>query len=198
MRRIFVALLSVLCAHTAFAIAVNTNEPTTIKADKIEYNIKSGTLKTVGKTEITNKSGQKMTLRDSYITNNGKNLSGSDIEIWLSKHVYLESENVSRDGDITVAKNATFTACKNCDSYGEAWEITANKVRHNLDSRMLYFNNMVFWIYDLPVMWLPYFSMPDPGVKHKTGFLTPNLESTNKMGTQINIPVYFIYQTRMI
>ena len=112
MRRIFVAFLSILYAHTAFAIAVNAGEPTTIKADKIEYNLKSKTLKTVGKTEITNKSGQKMTLRDSYITKNGKNLSGTDIEIWLGSHVYLKSENVSRDGDITVAQNATLPRAK--------------------------------------------------------------------------------------
>ena len=191
MKRILFAFMPVLLIRTAFAVSVDMNEPTTIRAERVEYNLKSATLKTVGKTEITNKSGQKMTLQNSYITKNGKNLSGDDIQIWLGEHVYLESEKVSRDGDVTVAQNATFTACKNCDSYGDAWEITARRIRHDFADRMLYFKNMVFWIYDLPVMWLPYFSMPDPGVKHKTGFLTPNLQSTNKMGTQINIPVYF-------
>ena len=191
MKTIGIILGILLFCRDVFAVSVDLNSPKTIKADKIEYNMKSGTIKTIGKTEISNKSGQKMTLRDSYITNNGKNLSGNDIQIWLGKHIYIESDNISRDDDITIAKSATFTACKNCDDYGEAWEITANRVKHNLEKRILYFNNMVFWIYDLPVMWLPYFSMPDPGVKHKTGFLTPTLESTNKMGTQINIPVYF-------
>ena len=125
MKRILIAFISMLLMCNAFAISVGTNEPTTIRAERVEYNLKSATLKTVGKTEITNKSGQKMTLQNSYITKNGKNLSGDDIQIWLGEHVYLESEKVSRDGDVTVAQNATFTACKNCDSYGDAWEITA-------------------------------------------------------------------------
>lgn len=191
MRKFFYVFSLILISHAAHAISVDLNEPTVIKADKIEYDLKSETIKTVGKTEISNKSGQKMTLQDSYFTKNGTDLSGNDIQIWLGPHVYVESENVSKDNNITIAKRASFTACKNCDSFGgEAWEISAKKIKHNLDNHMIYFYNMLFWIYDLPVMWLPYFDMPDPTVKHKTGFLTPNFESTNKMGTQINLPFY--------
>ena len=192
MRKFCFAFLVFFTSIPAFAgLSVDLNEPTFIKAEKIEYDLKSETIKTTGKTEISNKSGQKMTLTDSYLTKGGTDLSGNDIQIWLGNHVYLESENITRDGDITIARDATFTACKNCDSFGEAWEITSKKIRHNMDSRMLAFYNMVFWAYDFPILWLPYFDMPDPGVKHKTGFLTPNLESTNNMGTQINVPVYF-------
>ena len=156
MRKIGFAFLMGIISLPAFAVSVDLNEPTFIKAEKIEYDLKSETIKTTGKTEITNKSGQKMTLTDSYLTKNVKDLSGNDIQIWLGEHVYLESGNITRDGDITVARDATFTACKNCDSYGEAWEITSKKIKHNLDSRMLAFYNMVFWAYDFPVLWLPY------------------------------------------
>lgn len=190
MRKLYGILALILISHNANAISVDMNEPTVIKADKIEYDLKTETIKTVGKTEISNKSGQKMTLADSYITKNGTDLSGNDIQIWLGPHVYVESKNVTKEDDITIAKKASFTACKNCDSFGEAWEISANKIKHNLDNHMLYFYNMLFWVYDLPVMWLPYFDMPDPTVKHKSGLLTPTLESTNKMGTQINLPLY--------
>ncbi len=191
MRKLYFAfLVGILSPAAMGAMSVDLNEPTLIKADKIEYDLKSETIKTTGKTEITNKSGQKMTLGNSYLTKNGKDLSGNDIQIWLGPHVYLESDNITRNDDITIARDATFTACKNCDSYGEAWEITSDKVKHDADSRILSFYDMVFWTYDVPIFWLPYFSMPDPGVKHKTGFLMPNLESTNKMGTQINLPFY--------
>jgi len=174
----------------AGAISIDMNEPTSIKADKIEYDLQTETIKTTGKTEITNKSGQKMTLTDSYITKNGQTMSGNDIQLWLGEHVYLESENVTRDGDLTVAKDTLFTACKNCDSFGEAWEISSTKVKYFADDKNIDFYNSVFWLYDVPVFWFPYFSMPDPSVKHRSGFLGPNMASTNNMGTQINIPVY--------
>ena len=176
--------------QVAFGVAVDLDEASVIRADKVEYDLNSETIKTTGKTEITNKSGQKMTLQDSYFAKDGTSLSGDDIEIWLGEHVYMESKNITRNGQETIAQDATFTACKNCDSFGETWEFTADEIKHDMTDKELFFYNSVFWIYGVPSFWLPYFSMPDPGVKHKSGLLMPNLASTNKMGTQINLPVY--------
>lgn len=175
----------------AYGAGVDINTPKTITADKIEYDIKSETIKTSGNTEITNANGQRLTLTNSYISKTGDSLSGDDIRLWLGQHVYVESDNITRDGDLTIARHAEFTACYDCDPYGEAWAVAATKIVHNMDSRMLQFYNPVLWVYDtVPVFWVPFFEMPDPGVKYKTGFLMPDFESTNKMGTQINIPFY--------
>ena len=187
------AFLLLFLSTPLFAITVDVNDPKTITSEKIEYDVKSGTIKTSGKTEITNTSGQRMTLTDSYLSQRGENLSGSDVKIWLGQHVYVESDLITRDGDDTIAKNALFTACDGCDSFGNAWEIWASKIIHELDERMLTFYNMVLWVYDVPVLWFPYYTMPDPGVKHKSGLLMPSLNSTNKMGTQINLPIYVAF-----
>ena len=187
------AFLSFLLATYGVAVAsmsVGVDEPKTITADKIEYDINNATIKTSGQTEIVNKSGQRMTLVDSYISQDGESLTGDDIKLWIGEHVYIESANIERTGNTTVARNALFTACDNCDGFGDAWEISTYKIVYKMDERMLRFYSPVLWAYDIPVLWLPYFEMPDPGVKYKTGFLTPDFESTNKMGTQINIPLY--------
>ncbi|MDE5615613.1 MAG: LPS assembly protein LptD [Alphaproteobacteria bacterium] len=190
MKRAYITILSAIACGAANAASVDFDQPKTIIADKIEYDIKSESIQTSGKTEIINQSGQRMTLRDSYISKDGSALAGDDIKIWLGQHVYVDAENVTREGDLTIAKDATFTACDGCDSYGDAWTISATTVRHNMATRMLRFYNPVFWIYGVPAFWFPIFEMPDPGVKHKTGFLMPDFESTNKMGTMINIPFY--------
>ena len=179
-----------LASGVADAMSINMDEPRTIVADKIEYDVKSDTIKTVGNTEIVNQSGQRMTLMDSYITQQGGELSGDNIKLWLGNHVYVESDNVTRRGDLTIARRATFTACDDCDAYGDAWEISTYKIIHDMESRMLKFYSPVLRTYDIPVLWWPYFEMPDPGVKYKTGFLMPDFASTNKMGTQINVPLY--------
>ena len=177
----------------AGAASVDMETPKTITADKIEYDVKTETIKTSGNTEIVNESGQRMTLTDSYLSKNGENLSGDDIKLWLGDHVYIESDNITRDGIETTAFNATFTACDNCDAFGDAWKITTQKIVHDMDSRMLRFYNPVLRTYDIPVFWLPFFEMPDPGIRHKTGFLMPDFGSTNNMGTQINIPLYIAF-----
>ena len=190
MKRAYVTILSGIVCGAANAASVDLDQPKTIIADKIEYDIKSESIQTSGNTEIINQSGQRMTLRDSYISKDGSALAGDDIKIWLGQHVYVDAESVTREGDITIARDATFTACDGCDSYGDAWTISATTVRHNMATRMLRFYNPVFWVYGVPAFWFPIFEMPDPGVKHKTGFLMPDFESTNKMGTMINIPFY--------
>ena len=190
MKNLHLFFVYLFLVASADAITLNADEPRTIVADNIEYDVRSETMKTVGNTEITNVSGQRLTLSDSYITQQGEEVSGDDIKLWLGDHVYVESDNITRRGDLTIARQATFTACDDCDAYGDAWEITTYKIIHNMDTRMLKFYSPVLRTYDIPVLWLPYFEMTDPGVKYKTGFLTPDFASTNKMGTQINLPLY--------
>lgn len=189
-KKLYLFFIVLFVSADAGAVSINMDEPRTITADKIEYDVKSETIKTIGNTEIINQSGQRMTLTDSYITSKGEELSGDDIKLWLGNHVYVESNNITRKGDLTIARRATFTACDDCDEYGDAWEISTYKIVHDMNERMLKFYSPVLRTYDIPVLWWPYFEMPDPGVKYKTGFLMPDFESTNKMGTQINVPLY--------
>ena len=176
----------------AFALGINIDESKTIKSDVVEYDIKSEELKTFGNTEVTNASGQKIKSENITISKNATNASASDIELWLGHHVYISAEEITRDSSETTAKNATFTACDGCDSFGNTWEISGNEIIHDSNEKMLYFHNMIFWLYNqnIPILWLPYYEMPDPSVKYKTGFLTPSFSTTNDMGTQINIPLY--------
>lgn len=183
-------LFSVFYCAYAYSLSVDLNEARTIVAPRIEYDVKQDTIKTIGPTEITNTSGQRLTLVDSYISERGEEIIGGDVKLWLGDHVYIESDNVIREGDLTIARHATFTACDDCDSFGNAWQISTYKIIHNDDTRMLRFFSAILRAYEIPILWWPYFEMPDPRVKYKTGFLMPDFESTNKMGTQINIPFY--------
>ncbi len=189
-----------LCLITcnSFALGVDTNSPRTIKSDKIEYNIKSEEIRASGNTEITNTSGQQIKIDNIYLNKKTTNLSAKDIELWLGSNVYIRAEDIMRMGPETIAKEAMFTACDKCDSYGNAWEIYAKKIIHDSNKKMLYFHNASFWLYNkkIPVLWLPYYEMPDPSVKYKSGFLTPSFNSTNGMGTQFNIPLYINISNR--
>ena len=174
------------------ALGLNLEEPKTIKSERIEYNAKSEKITTSGKTEIVNKSGQIVKLNGGTIDNKADAMSAEDIELWLGKNVYVRAGEVTQKTNETIAKHAIFTACDKCDAFGNAWEISGTEVIHDKSEKMVYFHNPVFWIYNdnIPLFWLPYYAMPDPTVKYKSGLLMPSLESTSGMGTQINIPVY--------
>ncbi len=192
MKSIKLSLLMCLITTNAFCLGVDTDSPKTLKSDKIYYNVKSEEIKASGNTELTNAAGQRVKLNELSLSKKQSDVAANDIELWLGSHVYIKADSVKRDGDETVAKHADFTACYECDSYGNAWDIHARTIIHEAEEKMLYFHNASFWVYDnnLPIFWLPYYEMPDPSVKYKTGFLAPSFNSTNGMGTQINIPFY--------
>jgi LPS-assembly protein len=198
MKKVISFLLGLVPCANVFALGVNLDEAKTIKSDKIEYNVKSEEIKTSGNTEIVNASGQRVKLDSATLSKDASNVSADNIELWLGKHVYIRAQQINRDGSETIADHAEFTACDGCDSYGNAWEIFANRTIHDADEKMLYFHNATFWVYNdtIPVLWLPYYEMPDPSVKYKTGFLMPSFNSTNDMGTQFNIPFYINFSNR--
>lgn len=197
MRKIISFLSGCFTITSAMALGINTNEPKTIKSDIIEYNVKTEEIKASGNTEVINASGQRIK-SDNLTISKDKNISTDEIELWLGQHVYIRAEEITRDNTKTIAKDANFTACDDCDNYGNAWQIASNKVIHDSEKKILYFHNASFWVYNdtIPVLWLPYYEMPDPSVKYKTGFLNPSFNSTNDMGLQINVPLYINFSEK--
>lgn len=169
-----------------------------VTSDELEYNAKTETIKASGNAELTNAEGQRVKSDTLTMTKDRENLDAKNIELWLGDHIYLNAQEITRKKDETIAKHAEFTACEGCDSYGNAWEISARRVKHDAQEKMLYFQSATFWVYNdtFPILWLPYYEMPDPSVKYKSGFLSPSFNSTNDMGTQINIPFYINFSER--
>ena len=53
------------------------------------------------------------------------------------------------------------------------------------------YKNAILKIYDVPVLYFPKFFHPDPSVKRRTGFLRPQFNNSNTLGSSIYVP-YFI------
>ena len=51
---------------------------------------------------------------------------------------------------------------------------------------MIYFHNASFEFFGLPLAWVPYFSVADPSVKRKTGFLAPLFGYSDDVGWSID------------
>jgi len=191
--REYIKLSLLLCfiACDAMAVAINEKEAKTITSPKITYNSKTGDITTTGKTEVVNASGQKMVARKASMSKEQDIAKAQNIELWLGQNVYINAKEIERKSTETIAKSAMFTACDKCDEFGHAWEISSSTINHDGERHTLYFHNPVLWIAEkVPIFYSPYFAMPDPTVKYRSGLLMPNMNSTNEMGTQFNLPIY--------
>ena len=122
-----------------------------------------------------------------------------DIVTKLHKNLFGENENdprinaVSGYGDKfnTYFEKGVFTSCKKTDKC-PPWKITSNKIHHDKINKQIIYKSAWLEIYDFPVLYFPKFFHPDPTVKRQSGFLKPELGSSNNLGSSIYTPYFFV------
>ena len=63
---------------------------------------------------------------------------------------------------------------------------------HDKEKREIIYKNASLDLNNIPVLYTPYFSHPDPSVKRKEGFLAPSFSSLGEnIGTTIKIPYFY-------
>jgi len=87
-------------------------------------------------------------------------------------------------------EKGVFTSCKKTDKC-PPWKITSKKIHHDKIKKQITYKNAWLEVYDFPVVYFPRFFHPDPTVKRQSGFLKPELGSSNNLGSSIYTP-YFL------
>jgi len=135
-------------------------------------------------------------ISDAYLDLNTNHLLGKDLTAKFSKRSYdaeneprLKGLSFSSKEDLSIVSKGVFTTCKNDDSC-PPWQISAEKITHNKEKKILYYDNAWLKLYDIPVMYFPKFFHPDPTVKRQSGFLIPNFTSSANLGSSFTLPYY--------
>jgi len=97
-------------------------------------------------------------------------------------------------GRFTTAHGAVFTPCKICRETGDTtpvWRVRAARVVHDEVAKEVTFHDATLEFMGTPVMYLPFFSTPDPTVRYQSGFLRPSFGSSSNLGSFIQVPYYW-------
>ena len=141
--------------------------------------------------------------RDNYFFSEGffdlktKSFVSKKTNIKVHKSIFDNEEQDPRlygtsssgDKEKTVINKGIFTSCKlneNCPP----WSIHSKKIIHDKIEKNLIYENAILKIYDIPVLYFPKFFHPDPSVKRRTGFLQPQFNRSNTLGSSIYIPYF--------
>ncbi len=175
--------------YAKFIGGVTLLSPTeTITADEIELNRKDMLINAQG---------------NIHFQNNGINIFASQLSAskaasatTLSNTSYQLTENpghgsaqsisVNQEGVLSLV-NSTFTTC-----FGETpdWTLKASEININAGEKQLEAYNARFKIFDVPVLYIPYFTMPIGDDRH-SGVLYPSMKSSTKSGFEMKIPYYW-------
>ena len=98
--------------------------------------------------------------------------------------------SIRRDGNVTEFEQGKFTPCKNDPGQPPLWCISGSRIIHDQKAATLTYQDAKFEFFGTTVLQLPYFQMPDPSVRHRTGFLSPTFGSSSSLGTFFELPYY--------
>jgi len=111
----------------------------------------------------------------------------------LNQQLQLAAVEIHRvDGRYTQLYKTVASSCQVCaENPVPLWQIRARRIIHDQHEQQLYFDDAVLRVMDIPIFYLPRLRLPDPTLKRATGFLTPTLKSSSKLGWGLKLP-YFI------
>ena len=170
--------------------------------EKFKYSINKEQLK--GENILINTNynlpkNDKFYFKNAIIDLNKQEFFGTNPEIKVHKDIFNNSENdpriigisASNNKNVTTIKKGVFTSCKqneNCTP----WSIKADQIIHDRNKKEIIYNNALLKIYDFPVLYFPKFFHPDPTVNRRSGFLKPQINNSNTLGSSFLIPYYSV------
>ena len=135
--------------------------------------------------------------KDGFIDLKNQDFKTGDTKIKFNKNIFGNNENDPRlyaisavkKGNITELNKAVFTSCKINDNC-PPWNLSAEKITHDKNKKILLYDNAILKIYNLPVLYFPKFFHPDPTVVRQSGFLAPFINKSNITGSSFQLPYY--------
>ena len=163
-----------------------------LTADEVVYDQSAGTLTAVGNVTLKEPQGNVIRADRYTLTDDFRDGFVQSLSIVSRDQSRITADRATRrEGNVTEFENAKFTPCKSDGGTPPLWCISATRIIHDQGAATLTYQDAYFQIYGQPVFYLPYFQTPDPSVKRKSGFLTPEYGHSSTLGYITGIPYYF-------
>jgi LPS-assembly protein len=172
-----------------------------LQADKVIYDRRTKRVYAEGRVKITERDGTITYADRAELTDDFKTGFVDSLRLETSEKTYFSSPRVERnEGETTVFNYGTYTACESCKDNPEKppfWRVRAKRIIHQNNEQMVYFEDAMLEIWGQPIAWLPYFSLPDPSVTRKSGFLTPSYVARSNLGVGASVPYFWAIAPNM-
>lgn len=164
-------------------------------ADSVSYNERTDTVSASGNVKLLEPTGEVLFADYVELTDNFGNGTVKQLRILLADESRFSATEARRkDGNLTIMRKAAFSPCKPCKKDPKrplVWQLTAERIDHDREDKEIRYRNAFLELFGFPVFYVPYFAHPDPSVKRKSGFLTPDFGTGGNLGGFVRTP-YFI------
>jgi len=178
----------------AFGNVVIVQNHLILKTNKLIYNAISDTITVPGPFKIYDLIKKEET-HATYgeLSSDMKDGLLKSARIVQRQQLQITAAKIKQDGGRYTTMNKAVTSyCKICkESTTPLWEIRSRKVIADSIQEKIVFEDAVFRLMGIPVLYTPYLHIPSSNVKRATGFLKPTYVFDDKNGLKVFTP-YFI------
>jgi LPS-assembly protein len=167
----------------------------TLQADKVSYNKTTKRLIATGNVKMVDPSGAAVSSDYIDITDDFRDGFIKSLRVDTPQETHFAATRAERaNATTTTFIDGVYTACAPCAEHPEKpplWTVKAAKIVLNHAEHEVYFTDARLELFGQPIADLPYFSIPDPSVKRKSGLLTPNIGYSGRTGFFGSLPYYW-------
>src|SRR5665213_1074893 len=164
-------------------------------ADTVTYHQKTDTATASGHVSLMQPTGDVMFADFAELHHNFKDGFVRDVRMLMSDRSRLAGNTARRvDGTRLEIRRAVYSPCDLCESdptRAPVWQIRADRIVDDKELKTIEYYDAQMDIDGVPVMWVPYFTTPDPSVKRASGFLPATIGYSQNLGAHTEIPYYW-------
>jgi LPS-assembly protein len=165
-------------------------------ADRVLYDRNTNIADAIGHVVLVSPDGQIIYSNYAELSQDMTNGIMSKMNISLAQNAKLAANGGRRTaGQINELSRAVYTACDVCAKHPDRyplWQITARSATQDVPHHLIEYKDATMEIYGFPIMWLPYFSHPDPSAKRMSGLLIPAAGYNTHLGVFAELPYYWV------
>lgn len=165
-----------------------------LRADKVIYNERVDTVTAIGNVTILEPDGKVLFADYVELFDEMKNGIATGFRMLFEDNTRLASMSSERfDGNLTRTRNAVYSPCDLCPTDPKApplWQLRGVRVNHDQEAKSIIFKDLFLEFKGIPVLYTPYFRIPDPTVTRQSGFLFPTFNYSDNLGFSIQQPYY--------
>ncbi len=163
-------------------------------ADSVSYDQVHDTTTASGHVSITDEKGNVAFADHVVLSDKMRDGALRSFAALIGKNGRMVAATATRTGGRFIeAFDAAYTPCKICNKPGQrtpVWRVRAAHVRYDQQRHRIMFSGATLEFFDVPLLYTPYLSEPDPSVRYASGILTPDIGNSTSIGYFLRLPIY--------
>jgi len=164
-----------------------------LSSEALTYNRDKKQLNVPGPLNLVETNGDEMSAASGIINNRLEKGSFTETRFSSPESWRMRADTAERDGSTLRLNDAVYTSCPECEDpkADPLWQLRAARITYDREGQNVFYAHPRLEVYGMPVFYLPYMAHAGPEVEKRSGFLTPNLASSNDFGAAVNVPYFF-------